>query len=130
MRVECEICGAYTEDPKEIEWAKKYKTCPECRHIGSLFITEEADSMSMFEKINKVIDERYLDGDYIRLHDRNGVHLAEVIEPMLEEEETISQYSVDYAEIYDNPGVTIYYFSIAYVEDGVLEHFTYEIEVC
>ena len=129
MRVECEICGAYTEDPEQIEWAKKHRICPECRHIGSLFIAEEDENMSMFEKINKVIDERYLDGDHITLYDENGVHLAEVIEPMLEEEETISQYNVDYAEVYDNPGVTIYYFSIAYVEDGVLEHFTYEIEV-
>ena len=85
--------------------------------------------MSMFEKISKVVNERYLDGNYnITLYDKDGVHLAEVIEPMLEEEETISQYNVDYAEVYDNPGVTIYYFSIAYVEDGVLEHFTYEIE--
>ena len=48
MRVECEICGAYTEDPKEIEWAKKYRTCPECRHIGSLFIEEEDESMKEF----------------------------------------------------------------------------------
>ena len=46
MRVECEICGAYTEDPNEIEWAKKYRTCPECRHIGSLFITEEDKNMA------------------------------------------------------------------------------------
>ena len=47
------------------------------------------------KKINKVIDERYLDGDHITLYDENGVHLAEVIEPMLEKEDTISQYSVD-----------------------------------
>ena len=46
MRVECEICGAYTEDPNEIEWAKKYRACPECRHIGSLFIVEEDKSMA------------------------------------------------------------------------------------
>ena len=86
--------------------------------------------MSMFEKINKIIDERYIDGDHITLYDKDGVHLAEVIEPMLEEEDTISQYNVDYAEIYNNPGASIiYYFSIAYVEDGVLKHFTYEIEV-
>lgn len=86
---------------------------------------------SMFEKISKVIDERYLvDNDHITLYDENGVHLAEVIEPMLEEEETISQYSVDYSQVYDSPGVEIYYFSVAYIEDGVLEHFTYEIEVC
>ena len=85
--------------------------------------------MSMFEKINKVIDERYLDGDHITLYDENGVHLAEVIEPMLEEEETISQYSVDYAPIFNIPGATLYYFSIAYIEGGMLEHFTYEVEV-
>lgn len=84
--------------------------------------------MSIFEKINKVVDERYLVGDHITLHDEDGIHLAEVIEPMLEEEETISQYSVDYAEVFDSPGESIYYFSIAYIEDGVLEHFTYEIE--
>ena len=86
--------------------------------------------MTMFEKINKVIDERYLvDNDHITLYDKDGVHLATAIEPMLEEEETISQYSVDYAEVFDSPGKSIYYFSIAYVEDGVLEHLTYEIEV-
>ena len=85
--------------------------------------------MSMFEKIDRVIDERFLDGDHITLYDKDGVHLAEVIEPMLEEEDTISQYSVDYAEVFDSPGVAIYYFSIAYIENGKLEHFTYEIEV-
>ena len=86
--------------------------------------------MSMFEKINKVIDERYLDGDHITLYDENGVHLAEVIEPMLEEEETVSQYSVGYSQVFDSPGVDIYYFSVAYIENGKLEHFTYEIKVC
>lgn len=84
--------------------------------------------MSMFEKISKVVDEKYCDGDHITLYDENGVHLANVIEPMLEEEDTISQYSVDYSEVFDSPGESIYYFSIAYIEDGVLEHFTYEIE--
>ena len=86
--------------------------------------------MSMFEKIDKVVDERFLDGDHITLYDKDGVHLAEVIEPMLKEEDTISQYSVDYAEVFDSPGVEIYYFSVAYIEIGKLEHFTYEIEVC
>ena len=85
--------------------------------------------MSMFEKINKVIEERYSDGEHITLYDENGVHLAEVIESMLERESTISQYSVDYPKVYEDPAVSIYCLSIAYVEDGVLEHFTYEIEV-
>ena len=84
--------------------------------------------MTMVEKINRMIYGIYLDGDHITLYDENGVHLIEVIEPMLEEENTISQYSVDYSQVYDSPGESIYYFSIAYVEDGVLEHFTYEIE--
>ena len=85
----------------------------------------------MFEKINKVIDERYLDSrDNITLYDENGIHLAEAIESMLKEEDIISQYSVDYDQVYDSPGIDIYYFSIAYVEDGVLEHFTYDIKVC
>lgn len=45
MRIECEICGAYTEDPNEIEWAKKYRTCPCCRHIGSLFIADQVEEV-------------------------------------------------------------------------------------
>ena len=85
--------------------------------------------MNMFEKINKVIDERYSDGDHTTLYDENGVHLAEVIEQMLEKEDIISQYSVDYPKVYEDSAVSIYCLSIAYVEDGVLEHFTYEIEV-
>ena len=32
--------------------------------------------MSMFEKINKVVDERYLDGDHITLYDKDGVFAA------------------------------------------------------
>ena len=86
--------------------------------------------MKMFERINKIIDERYSDEERITLYDKDGIHLAEAIESMLEKESTISQYSVDYSQVYDNPSVEIYYFSIAYVEDGVLEHFTYEIKVC
>ena len=85
--------------------------------------------MNMFGKINKVIEERYSDGNHITLYDKNGVHLAEVIESMLEKEDIISQYSVDYPEVYEDSAVSIYCLSIAYVEDGVLEHFTYEIEV-
>ena len=53
----------------------------------------------MFKKINQIVEERYLDGDHITLYDKNGIHLAEVIESMLEEEDTISQYSVDYSEL-------------------------------
>ena len=43
MRVECEICGAYTEDPEAIEQAKRVRICPGCGHIGSLHIANEEE---------------------------------------------------------------------------------------
>ena len=58
MRVECEICGAYTEDPNEIEWAKRNRICPGCRHIGSLFIAKE-DSHDVTDDI--YFDENWLE---------------------------------------------------------------------
>ena len=83
----------------------------------------------MFEKINKMIEERFLDGeDYIAINDENGVHISEVIEEMLKNDEAISDYSVDYDETFDCPGCTIYYVSIAYIENGKLEHITYIAE--
>lgn len=59
MKVECEICGAYTEDPNEIEWAKRYGTCPECMRVRSLFIVEEDESMKEFniDLVEKIEDE-------------------------------------------------------------------------
>lgn len=82
----------------------------------------------MFDKINEMIEDRFLDGDYIAIRDEDSVHLAEVIEEMLESDETITDYSVDYDETFDCPGCTIYYVSIAYIENGKLEHITYIAE--
>lgn len=84
---------------------------------------------TMLEKISKVVEERYLNGDHITLYDKNGVHLAEVIEPMLEKEDMIFQYSIDYSQVYISPGMSIYYFSIAYIENGELKHLTFKVEV-
>ena len=41
MRMECEICGAYTEDLNEIKEAKETNICPLCRSIGGLNTMEE-----------------------------------------------------------------------------------------
>lgn len=82
----------------------------------------------MFDKIEKMIEERFVDGDYIAINDENGVHISEVIEEMLKNDETITEYSVDYDETFDCPGCTIYYVSIAYIENGKLEHTTYIAE--
>jgi hypothetical protein len=84
----------------------------------------------MFEKISKVIDERYLDGDYISIRDKNGIHISDAIEEILAKDESITEYNVDYDETYNNPGCTIYYVSIAYIENGELGHFTYIAEEC
>lgn len=82
----------------------------------------------MFEKINKIIEKRFFNGDYIAINDENGVHILEVIEEMLENDEAISDYSVDYDEVFDYPGISIYYVSIACIENGKLEHVTYIAE--
>ena len=84
---------------------------------------------TMFEKISKVIDDRFLEiGSYIAIHDKDGAHLGEVIEEMLKNADNVTDYSVDYDEAFDCPGNTIYYVSMAYIEDGVLEHITYIAE--
>lgn len=84
---------------------------------------------TMFEKISRMIDERFLEvGSYIAIRDKDGAHLGEVIEEMLENADNVTEYSVDYDETFDCPGCTIYYVSMAYIEDGVLEHITYVAE--
>jgi hypothetical protein len=70
MRVECEICGAYTEDPNEIECAKKNRICPGCGHIGSLSIAEEDEGTyividTMEGNVIGVFNDRELAGDGI-----------------------------------------------------------------
>lgn len=82
----------------------------------------------MFEKINKMIEQRFLDGDYISIRDKDSIHLSEAIEELLENADNITDYSVDYDETFDCPGCTIYYVSMAYIEDGKLEHITYIAE--
>ena len=84
---------------------------------------------TMFEKISKMIDDRFLEiGSHITIRDENGVHLGEAIEELLENANNIADYSVDYDEAFDSPGRTVYYVSMAYIEDGVLEHITYVAE--
>ena len=40
MRIECEICGSYTEMEKPPE----NNICPVCFHVGSLFVSDEPSS--------------------------------------------------------------------------------------
>jgi hypothetical protein len=83
----------------------------------------------MFEKIDKMIDERFLDGEHITLYDENSIRLDDTIEEMLKNDDTITQYDVSCEEVFDSPGTTIYCLSVAYVENSALEHFTYVVEI-
>lgn len=55
MRIECEMCGAYTEHPKAIEIAEQTRCCPVCCHIGSLFIAKE-NTYNINLSINKTFE--------------------------------------------------------------------------
>ena len=41
--------------------------------MNIIYKRKELINMSMFEKINKVVDERYLHKDFIALYDKDGV---------------------------------------------------------
>lgn len=82
--------------------------------------------MIMNKKINKIIEERYLDGKHIVLYDKNNTHLVTTIEVMLAMDKSVTQYSIKYDEISDDP--TICYISGAYIKDDTLEHFIYIVK--
>lgn len=114
------------------EWKEFFETVEKALQS----VEEEDNTMiqhnkkeTMFEKISKMIDDRFLEiGSHIAIRDENGIHLGEAIEELLENADNITDYSVDYDETFDSPGCTIYYVSMAYIEDGVLEHITYVAE--
>lgn len=84
----------------------------------------------MIDKINELLDTRFSKGDYYRPYDDNDITADSVIEELFEAEASISQYSVDMSMIYENPGCEVYYLSIAFIENGKLEHVVYEMAVC
>ena len=84
----------------------------------------------MIEKIEKLLDERFYNGEYHKPYDENDIAADEAIEELLETEPSVSQYSVEMSQIYENPGCEVYYLSIAFIENDKLEHAVFEMAVC
>lgn len=66
----------------------------------------------------EVLDE---DGDYV-----DELSIGDEIEQALQEKGI--EYSVEMWEVFDNPGITIYALSIAWIEDGELSQYCTTLE--
>ena len=83
----------------------------------------------MFDEINKMIEERFVgpDGEIIP-YDEDCVCIANAVENLLSNDMAVKEHSVDFFDIFDNPGITIYCLSIAYICGDRLEHENYIVE--
>lgn len=84
----------------------------------------------MFDKIEKLIEDQYTqeDGRIIK-YDTNETYICDAIEKLIQSNsDTIKQYSLDCETVFENPGCEYSYLTIAYIESGKLEHFTYILE--
>ena len=66
----------------------------------------------------EVLDE---DGDYV-----DELSIGDEIEQALQEKGI--EYSVEMWEVFDNPGITIYALSVAWIEDGELSQYCTTLE--
>lgn len=77
-----------------------------------------------FERvIANLIESRTSDDGNVRIWNDEDVSLNDEIEA-LAEEVGIKQFSCERWETFENPGITIYAFSAAWVYDGELHHYT------
>ena len=77
--------------------------------------------MDMFDKIAKLIREQYTqkDGRIIK-YNANKTYICDAIEKLIQSNsDTVKQYSLS---------CEYFYLTIAYIESGRLEHFTYILE--
>ena len=82
------------------------------------------------EIIEKIVEGRIdVSGSaniYVEILDEDGEYVDELsigdeIEQALQEKEI--EYSVEIWEVFDNPGITIYALSVAWIEDGELSQY-------
>lgn len=66
----------------------------------------------------EILDE---DGDYV-----DELSIGDEIEQALQEKGI--EYSVEIWEVFDNPGITIYALSVAWIEDGELSQYCTTLE--
>ena len=87
------------------------------------------------EIIEKIIEGRIdVSGSaniYVEILDEDGEYVDELsigdeIEQALQEKEI--EYSVEIWEVFDNPGITIYALSVAWIEDGELSQYCTTLE--
>lgn len=88
--------------------------------------------MSVKEKIFKILEQYEEHGIYREIK-INGeweeVSLEEEIEEILSKEESVTEFRVEAANMFDNPGIDIYSVSIVWIENGKLETIlNYEID--
>ena len=88
--------------------------------------------MSVKEKIFKIM-EQYEERGIYREIEINGeweeISLEEEIEEILSKERTVTEFRVEAANMFDNPGVDIYSVSIVWIENEKLETIlNYEID--
>lgn len=88
--------------------------------------------MSVKEKIFKII-EQYEEHGIYREIEINGeweeVGLEEEIEEILSKEESVTEFQVEAANMFDNPSIDIYSVSIVWIENGKLEAIlNYEVD--
>ena len=88
--------------------------------------------MSVKEKIFKIM-EQYKELGVYREIEINGeweeISLEEEIEEILSKEKSVTEFRVEAANMFDNPGIDIYSVSIVWIENGKLEAIlNYEID--
>lgn len=88
--------------------------------------------MSVKEKIFKIM-EQYKELGVYREIEINGeweeISIEEEIEEILSKEKSVTEFRVDAANMFDNPGIDIYSVSIVWIENGKLETIlNYEID--
>lgn len=88
--------------------------------------------MSVKEKIFKIMEQYEERGIYREIEingDWEEVSLEEEIEEILSKEKSVTEFRVEAANMFDNPGIDIYSVSVVWVENGKLETIlNYEID--
>ena len=88
--------------------------------------------MSVKEKIFKIM-EQYKELGVYREIEINGeweeISIEEEIEEILSKEKSVTEFRVEAANMFDNPGIDIYSVSIVWIENGKLKTIlNYEID--
>ena len=87
--------------------------------------------MGIYDKINSLIEEYFNQGDYYTLYievDGNDLEIDEEIKKIFEEN-NIEQFNVELEQVFNSPGLDIYYLAVAWIEDGDLQVYNLSMEI-